>query len=71
MGGITTDICFIFPAITAAQLGYSVHAVLDASGSAWDIEEVMARERMQQAGVVLTTTNTSCCGTTSRLVISS
>ena len=58
MGGVTTDICLIFPAISAVQLGYSVKAVIDASGSSYALQEEMARRRMEQAGVVLTTTNT-------------
>jgi nicotinamidase-related amidase len=33
MGGVTTDICLVFPSISAVQLGYSVQAILDASGS--------------------------------------
>jgi nicotinamidase-related amidase len=58
MGGVTTDICLIFPCISAVQLGYSVQAVIDASGS-YEIQEEMSRRRMEQAGVVLTTTNTA------------
>ena len=41
------------------QLGYAVQAVIDASGSSYDIQEEMARKRMEQAGVILTTTNTA------------
>jgi nicotinamidase-related amidase len=59
MGGVTTDICLIFPAISAVQLGFNVQAVIDASGSSYDIQEEMARRRMAQAGVILTTTNTA------------
>ena len=59
MGGVTTDICLIFPSISAVQLGYNVQAILDASGSSWEVQEAVARERMQSAGVVLTTTNTA------------
>lgn len=59
MGGVTTDICLIFPSISAAQLGYTVQAVIDASGSSYEIQEEMARRRMEQAGVILTTTNTA------------
>ncbi len=33
MGGVTTDICLIFPSISAVQLGFAVQAVIDASGS--------------------------------------
>jgi len=59
MGGVTTDICLIFPSISVVQLGYSVQAILDASGSSWPVQEELARQRMQHAGVVLTTTNTA------------
>jgi nicotinamidase-related amidase len=59
MGGVTTDICLVFPSISAVQLGYSVQAVLDASGSSWQVQETITRQRMQSAGVVLTTTNTA------------
>jgi nicotinamidase-related amidase len=58
MAGVTTDICLVFPAIDAVNDGYEVQAVLDASGSSFEIQEDMARRRMQKAGVVLTTTNT-------------
>jgi nicotinamidase-related amidase len=59
MGGVTTDICLVFPSISAVQLGYNVQAILDASGSSWAIQEEVTRQRVQQAGVVLTTTNTA------------
>src|SRR5205823_5691226 len=58
MGGITTDICLVFPAISAAQEGFEVQAVIDASGSPFGISEDMARRRMERAGVGLTATNT-------------
>jgi hypothetical protein len=38
--------------------GAKVQAVLDASGSPFDLSEDMARRRMERAGVVLTATNT-------------
>ncbi len=59
MGGVTTDICLVFPSISAVQAGFSVQAIVDASGSSWQVQEDMNRLRMQQAGVVLTTTNTA------------
>lgn len=37
MGGVTTDICLVFPSISAVQLGYNVQAILDASGSSWAV----------------------------------
>lgn len=58
MCGVTTDICLIYPAISAAQEGYEVQAVLDASGSPFALSEELARLRMHDAGVVLTATNT-------------
>jgi len=59
MAAVTTDICLIFPAVSAVQEGFDVLAVLDASGSAFDVQEEIARRRMATAGVVLTTTNTA------------
>jgi nicotinamidase-related amidase len=58
MAGVTTDICLVFPTISAVNDGYEVQAVLDASGSSFELQEDMARHRMENAGVVLTATNT-------------
>lgn len=58
MTGVTTDVCLVYPAISAVREGYSVQAVLDASGSPFDLSEEMARRRMEREGVVLTATNT-------------
>ena len=58
MAGVTTDVCLVFPAISACLEGYKVQAVLDASGSPFDLSEDMARRRMERAGVELTATNT-------------
>ena len=58
MAGVTTDVCLVFPAISAVREGFNVQAVLDASGSPFDISEEMARRRMENEGVVLTATNT-------------
>ena len=38
MGGVTTDICLIFPSISAVQEGLNVLAVLDASGSSYEVQ---------------------------------
>ena len=35
MAGIVTDVCLLFPAISAVAEGYDVYAVVDASGT-WD-----------------------------------
>jgi nicotinamidase-related amidase len=58
MAGVTTDICLVYPAISAVREGYEVQAVIDASGSPFEVSEEMARRRMQHEGVVLTATNT-------------
>ena len=58
MAGVTTDVCLIFPAIDAVKEGYAVQAVMDASGSPSDLSEEFARGRMEDAGAVLTATNT-------------
>jgi hypothetical protein len=58
MGGVTIDICLVFPSMSAVEAGFEVQAVMDASGSAYEIQEDMSRRRMERAGVVLTTTNT-------------
>jgi len=58
MAGVMTDVCLVFPAIDAVTEGYNVQAVMDASGSPFELSEDMSRRRMQDAGVILTATNT-------------
>jgi len=58
IAAVTTDICLVFPAISAVEAGYEVKAVLDASGSSYAIGEETSRRRMERAGVWLTSTNT-------------
>ena len=48
----------MFPAIDAVAEGYNVQAVMDASGSPFELSEDVSRRRMEKAGVVLTATNT-------------
>jgi len=57
MAGITTDVCVVYPAITAVQQGYSVQVVVDACGSPSKIADDIALRRMEKAGVTLTSTN--------------
>jgi nicotinamidase-related amidase len=58
LAGVTTSVCLVFPAIDAVHDGFNVQAVMDASGSPSDLAEEMARQRMRDAGVVLTATDT-------------
>ena len=58
MAGVTTDVCLVYPTISAVQEGFRVQAVLDASGSPFLQSEDFSQRRMERAGVVLTATNT-------------
>ena len=58
MAGVTTDVCLVFPAIDAVADGYHVQAVMDASGSPFEVSETLSRQRMASAGVTLTAANT-------------
>lgn len=58
MGGVTTDVCLIYPTISAVEDGYQVQAVLDISGSPFAWSEATAQKRMELAGVAFTATNT-------------
>jgi nicotinamidase-related amidase len=58
MAGVTTDVCLIYPSISAVNEGFEVQAVMDASGSPFELSEELSRQRMHDAGVVLTTSNT-------------
>lgn len=58
MAGVTTDVCLVFPTISAVQEGFRVQAVLDASGSPFLQSEDFSQRRMENAGVTLTATNT-------------
>lgn len=53
MAGVTTDVCLMFPVMQALAEGFHVHAVYDASGC-WDpMSELIACQRMSQAGAVV------------------
>lgn len=58
MGAITTDICLLFPSISAVREGYSVKAVMDACGSPYEMNEAISRETLKAGGVEMTVTNT-------------
>ncbi|MEP6713349.1 MAG: isochorismatase family protein [Ferruginibacter sp.] len=57
IAGITTDMCVMFPAITAVAEGYDVYIVVDACAS-WDSRiDMYAFNRLSQAGCILTNVN--------------
>lgn len=55
MAGIVTDVCLLFPAISAVAEGYDVYAVVDASGTWNKAVTDAAMHRMTQAGVKVVT----------------
>ena len=57
MAGVTTEVCLAPPAISAAEEGFEVFAVVDASGSPNSLTDEMAFRRMERHGVELTTTS--------------
>jgi isochorismate hydrolase len=58
MAAVTTDICLVFPAISAVDAGYEVQAVMNACGTDMQIGEDMSRRGMERAGAWMTSTNT-------------
>ncbi len=56
LAGVTTEVCVLYPAITAINTGYEVHVVMDACGSIDQMNFDMSFRRMESAGVYLCTT---------------
>lgn len=54
MAAITTDVCLLFPALSAIKAGYDVYAVIDASGTWSPAAEFATFLRLTQAGVIPT-----------------
>jgi nicotinamidase-related amidase len=57
IAGVWTSVCVAFPAIQARADGYTVYAVMDASGDMSLMASQAALDRMTQAGIVPVTTN--------------
>ena len=57
MAGLTNDVCTVFPSISAVADGYNVQVVVDAGGSPSKLADDTALRRMENEGVVLTSTN--------------
>ncbi|MBD3887038.1 isochorismatase family protein [Phormidium tenue FACHB-886] len=54
MAAITTDVCLVFPALSALKAGYDVYAVIDASGTWSPAAELASMLRLSQAGAIVT-----------------
>ncbi|MGC1877923.1 MAG: hydrolase [Rhabdochlamydiaceae bacterium] len=52
LAALWTEVCLVFPAISAIEAGYEVYAVVDASGATSLEAHNTAIQRMVQAGVV-------------------
>jgi nicotinamidase-related amidase len=57
LAGVWTSVCVVFPALQAKADGYSVYAVMDASGDMSQMASQSSLLRMVQAGIVPITTN--------------
>lgn len=57
LAGVTNDVCTVYPALTLVGMGFEVQVVADAGGSPSKMGDDIALRRMEQAGVILTSTN--------------
>lgn len=55
ISGLATEVCVAFPAIAAAQEGYEVYAVIDASADWNPLVTEVTMKRLASAGVIVTT----------------
>jgi nicotinamidase-related amidase len=56
IAGCTTDICLMFPALSALAAGYDVYGVIDASGTWSELDQQIAVQRLVHAGAVVMNT---------------
>lgn len=57
MAGVWTSVCVMFPALDARAAGYTVYAVIDASGDPSEMASRVSLARFVQGGVTPTSTN--------------
>jgi nicotinamidase-related amidase len=57
MAGVWTSVCVMFPALDAVAEGYTVYAVMDASGDPSELASRTTLARLVQGGVIPTSTN--------------
>lgn len=51
IAGVSTDVCVLFPSLSAVAEGYDVYAVIDSAGTWSDIAQYTTVARLTQAGV--------------------
>ena len=61
IAGVWTSVCVAFPALDANAAGFTVYAVLDASGDPSEFVSRITMARLAQAGVVPTSANAVMC----------
>lgn len=57
LAGVTTDVCVVYPTLTALSEGYDVQVVVDACGSPTKLADEVALRRIDKAGATLTSTS--------------
>lgn len=50
IAGLLTEVCVVYPALSALSDGYEVQVIADASGSATPTSDALALDRIRQAG---------------------
>lgn len=56
MAGLLTEVCVVYPAMSALSDGYDVQVVADASGAATKTSDMLALDRVRQAGGAVVST---------------
>jgi nicotinamidase-related amidase len=53
MGGLTTDVCLVPPALSAREAGYEVVALLDISAACTRLGAANSRQLLEEAGIAM------------------
>ncbi|MBE0359139.1 isochorismatase family protein [Pseudoalteromonas aliena] len=56
MSGLLTEVCVLYPALSAIEEGYEVQVVADASGSGTKVGDDIALDRIRQSGAYVAST---------------
>lgn len=56
MSGLLTEVCVLYPAMSAVEEGYDVQVVADASGSGTKVGDDIALDRIRQSGAYVAST---------------
>ena len=56
MSGLLTEVCVLYPALSAVEEGYNVQVVADASGSGTKVGDDIALDRVRQSGAYVAST---------------